>query len=68
MHRSEDREEVPCSACGAPIPTGAPAGFRFGAEQQLCWQCAVDRGGSYDANHDSWVTEPDVADLSQPER
>jgi hypothetical protein len=38
-------------------------GFGFGVGNSLCWSCALERGGRYNAELDAWTEEPDVSDL-----
>lgn len=66
MHREEYEGQSACADCGAVISIATDRGFSFGAQGVLCWECAIRRGGSYDANEDRWTEPPDVADL--PER
>lgn len=68
MHRSELEDATPCAACDAMVEPGAARGYGFGSDAVLCWQCAVDRGGSYDAEQERWVSPPRVDDLARPER
>ena len=63
MRRSELDQGTECADCGAPILSGAEAGFDFGEDAVLCSSCATRRGGSYDAHQERWVTAPRVADL-----
>ena len=39
-------------------------GFSFGLRNLLCFDCAVRRGGRYDAERDTWTESPDVAGLA----
>jgi hypothetical protein len=56
---------LPCAACGASVMEGASRGFALGGPNVLCWECAVRRGGRYDARQDRWTVSPDVSDLSR---
>lgn len=67
MHREEAEQLVPCAGCGAVISPGPDRGYAFGLDRVLCWQCATDRGGSYDSEEDRWTVEPRVADLRSSE-
>jgi hypothetical protein len=67
MHRSEESEIVACSACGAEISLRGDRVFAFGAASALCWECALGRGGRYDAVHERWEEDPRVADLREDE-
>lgn len=52
-----------CAVCGTPVDPGRDRGFAFGADNVLCWACAEERGGSYDAERDTWSSAPDVSGL-----
>jgi len=66
MHRSEMEAMVPCAGCGTAIPDDSRS-FAFGETQLLCWECAIRRGGSFDAKEDRWITEPHTEDLPAEE-
>ena len=61
----EDRDREPeiCALCGAAVGSGAAPTYAFGAGNQLCWACAEERGGAYDADRDVWERAPDLAGL-----
>ncbi|HXI56649.1 MAG TPA: hypothetical protein VNO55_11360 [Polyangia bacterium] len=59
--RGDDFDE--CLECGAVISTLGDRGFAVGAEDIICMECALRRGGSYDENQDRWVTPPRIDDL-----
>ena len=65
MHREEYEGRSACSDCGAVISPAADRGFSFGTQGVLCWECAIRRGGTYDADEDRWTNAPDVADLPE---
>ena len=67
MHRSESRELVSCSVCGAEIAPGTDRSFAYASDACLCFACAVSRGGAYDEVHDRWSSEPDTHDLARPD-
>ena len=67
MHRSESRELLGCIACGALVDPREGV-YGFGTESGICLQCALRRGGVYDAAYDRWTQSPDVSDLAEPER
>ena len=52
-----------CAQCGAAVDASSDRSFAFGAGNQLCWTCATERGGRYDAGREAWSVRPDVADL-----
>ena len=54
---------VRCVACAVDFVTGADPSYAFGASA-LCWDCAIRRGGVYDADADSWTEAPSVSDLA----
>ena len=49
--------------CGAPIAEGADPSFAFGTRSTLCFECAIRRGGEYDAETEKWTVTPDVSSL-----
>jgi len=60
----EDREAAEvCAACSASISLEPARSFAFGSGNALCWQCATERGGRYDADRESWDRAPDLAGL-----
>ena len=62
----EDEREIAsaCADCGEPIQPGSGgSSYAFGEQSQLCWSCAIRRGGSYDAKRERWVAEPRTSDL-----
>ncbi len=67
MHRSEERENLSCSSCGARVDTQPGGSYAFGTECVLCFECATERGGSYNADRDTWVEPPRVSDLAREE-
>jgi hypothetical protein len=58
-----DEEGWSCAQCGAAIASVGERSYAFGAGNQLCWTCAVARGGSYDAERDTWERPPDLSGL-----
>ena len=63
MHRAERETITICAACGGPVSDGIDRGYAFEADAVVCWQCAVGRGGRYDAGEDRWIEPPEVEDL-----
>ena len=65
MPDDEDEREVAsaCADCGEPIEPRGARSYEFGEQSQLCWSCAIRRGGSYDAKHERWTTKPSTANL-----
>ena len=64
IQRDEDETDV-CASCGTPIEE---RGFTYGPSGALCFACARERGGVYDAERDRWEVEPDLADLPDERR
>lgn len=64
IQEGPEEQWVECAECGSLIPEGAPS-FAFGPDpgEVLCFECAVRRGGKYDALEDHWTTLPDTSDL-----
>jgi hypothetical protein len=65
MHRSEAREGVACAACGTVVDLVGGNAYAYGSESALCFDCAVERGGRFDAQQDRWVEAPGLADLAR---
>jgi len=59
----QDEELVECMDCGGTIAPGADPSFPFGTRGILCFECAIRRGGKYDAPKDRWLVSPDLAGL-----
>ncbi len=60
----EDREvSAECGLCGARISLASGRAFEFGAENVLCFDCALERGGRYDEARDVWEVSPDLSGL-----
>jgi len=68
MHTQEFRELTDCCDCGAVIEAEAERPFTVSDDEVLCFECAVRRGGVYDAAEDRWTVAPDVADLPDERR
>ena len=62
MHRSE-QDAARCLDCGAEIRATSDQAFTFGATGALCGECAMRRGGIFDASYDRWIEEPDLSGL-----
>jgi len=62
MHESETEQSGVCADCRAEVAT-ADRVYIFGAEELLCFECALKRHGSYDELQDRWTVAPDVNDL-----
>ncbi len=68
MDREELEEELICADCGALFWTNAYPAYLWGESGVLCFECAVKRGGEFDAELDRWVCEPNVGDLPDERR
>jgi hypothetical protein len=62
-HREELEDQAACAVCGALISRAGERGFAFGESGVLCFACAEQRGGSYDADEDRWTRAPSLAGL-----
>lgn len=58
MHRSEERLEERCVACGADVLPETDRVFAVGEDAVLCYACASARGGVYDEVEDRWSPAP----------
>jgi hypothetical protein len=67
MHREEWEEEQPCADCGTTVFRSSDLNYPFD-DQILCWQCAVRRGGKYDAIYERWTLCPELSELMEPRR
>ena len=67
MHRSEAAELMDCAACGATVDVRGARAYAFGTASALCFECALGRGGSYDAAEDRWIEAPRISDLAREE-
>lgn len=68
MHQTEANQLDRCADCGAEIVPGRERSFTLNADSDVCFACAVRRGGRYDERLDRWDPPPDVADLLERER
>jgi hypothetical protein len=68
MEREELDELVDCSDCGTTVSPSEDAVFLLDDERVLCFECALRRGGSYDADTECWVLTPDTNDLPDERR
>jgi hypothetical protein len=63
MHRSEARDLVSCSACGAEVSLAVDRVFALSEDAALCFACAVRRGGSYSEARDQWTKPPNLSGI-----
>jgi hypothetical protein len=68
MHRQEFDELGECAVCHAEIEPGTDRAFFFTPERLLCFRCASERGGVYDADEETWTTPADTSDLENEQR
>ena len=59
----EEAEVIPCMSCGAGVRVGERGFMEPGAQEVLCWNCAIQRGGQYDADQERWTVAPDLGDV-----
>jgi hypothetical protein len=67
VHRTEADELVHCLECGAEISLALDRTFALDDDVALCFACAIKRGGSYDAAHDTWSHAPNLRGLRMRE-
>ena len=60
----EEAEVIPCTGCGVGVRAGERGFVEPGAQEVLCWDCAIQRGGQYDAEREIWSIAPEVTDLA----
>lgn len=67
MSACSDKSSVPvdrCLECGAALFVSPIPYFPIdGGERSLCAECAVRRGGRFDAVQQAWIPLPTLADL-----
>jgi len=63
-----DEYEARCSDCRQGLPLSTERCCSLGELTTLCWECALRRGGVYDADQDRWSVLPDVGDLENAAR
>ena len=68
MHRSETTDLVVCLDCKAEVSLGADRVFLVTEDTALCPVCALKRGGTYDAVHDTWTRAPDLTGVDASRR
>ena len=49
MEREELENLEVCLQCGATVEPRKERSFEFGIGNLLCWSCALERGGRFDA-------------------
>lgn len=63
MDEEELDELDECVDCGATVDVETDPSFPFGSRGVLCLECAIRRGGIYDADEDRWTSPPDLRGL-----
>jgi len=67
IDQSEDTLLV-CTDCGMDLGVDLTHAYLGSAGVQLCWECALARGGSFDEKRERWTRPPDVTDLPDERR
>lgn len=57
-----------CWVCNSTVSQAEDPVFPFGERGVLCFECAVRRGGAYDAKQERWVRPANVLDLPDERR
>lgn len=65
MHRSDEQNLVECAACGVQVDINLGRSFTLGSSSALCFECAIERGGSFDEQTDRWTETPRVSDVAR---
>ena len=60
MHKEEFESLAECADCGRTIDPALDFVFAMADDAFLCFDCAISRGGLYDAEEERWVVPPDV--------
>jgi hypothetical protein len=68
MHNQEANDLTDCCDCGASIAPAIDRAFGLNDEEFLCFDCAVLRGGVYDAREERWTVAPNVTGLPDERR
>jgi hypothetical protein len=68
MEREELEELTECWDCGATVSPSEDPVYEFAENQALCFECALRRGGEYDAHEERWTVAPNVQDLPDEQR
>ena len=67
MHTEDWNELCNCAICGAVISPAIDRTYSITPEIVVCWDCALQRGGSYDVEKDRWLVAPNVPELAAEE-
>jgi hypothetical protein len=68
MEPEEVEELVDCWDCGATVSPSEDVVFQFGDRAVLCLECAIKRGGEYEAEGDRWARLPHLDDMPNERR
>jgi hypothetical protein len=68
MNSLELTEPANCCECGEPIEGEIDRAFAVSDDEVLCFECAVLRGGVYDALQERWTAPPSVTGLPDERR
>lgn len=68
QQRERDESSAVCTACGMDIGVDPSHSWEDESGVRLCWECALRRGGVFDARKDTWTTAPNVGDLPDERR
>lgn len=68
MHSEEMDVQVRCVVCSREVDVDAEVVYAYGVGDVMCFECAVERGGAYDADEDRWVREPSTEGLPDQRR
>jgi hypothetical protein len=64
MTTREQNRFIDCLGCAQVVNSSIDPVFRIQGSGCLCVECALKRGGSYDASHEAWVRAPNLAGLN----
>ncbi len=64
----ESIETTTCVGCGAELSPETDRAFATGPDTFLCFACATQSGGVYDADQDRWTVPPDVSGIADERR
>lgn len=64
----ETDEFEECVECGARVDVASSRACALSDEYFLCWECALRRGGVYDAATERWVEAPSTQGLPDERR
>jgi hypothetical protein len=69
IHEREAEEfGTVCADCAGDLGVDPTLFYDAGNGARLCWECALRRGGIFDAERDEWAALPDVSDLPDERR